>query len=498
MPRLSQLRRLVRASAVLMLAPSAIATEPSLLENEYVRGAVNPQRGGSVTGMLYKKAIRFPFIAGGKSLALSAVPMTVAPGSGLRTVVLSTSLAALAQWLSFQRTLSTGEAESGVSTRDVLCNDSGRELTVRIGTASRQKTEPWRLTDRSWIGDSSQSLERHVPGAGQDAPRLHISKSPFLWRQVEQYGTGFLYRVQGVQAAVDLTARFPAEEGNPVEVAWRSDALTVPAHGSARIESTVWIDKGGGALDQRNAFRPVLVRSDIAAAGRSGEQLAGFATVVSPVARRVRVVVTQSDGGKAGREVARADVQLVPCKVARVPITCTPSRKAGLAVRTTVLDTAGSTLAEASGYAVIDGAPAGRSQGWETYTSPMPAEHYRGTWEQIGEQMAGNAKRIGGASYVEVRKRNSGRSDADLAFYAKRFPFYAELIAGASKVTGIRPAELTLTSRAAADGAACMDVVFYGPDGPSNAFSKERSNKSSKARAMSKSFPPTARRFTRT
>jgi len=101
-------------------------------------------------------------------------------------------------------------------------------------------------------------------------------------------------------------------------------------------------------------------------------------------------------------------------------------------------------------------------------------------------------------SYVEVRKRNSGRSDADLAFYAKRFPFYAELIAGASKVTGIRPAELTLTSRAAADGAACMDVVFYGPDGPSNAFSKERSNKSSKARAMSKSFPPTARRFTRT
>jgi len=471
MPRYPQLRCLLSAGALLLAAASAIAAEPLLLENEYVRVAIDPRQGGAVTDMLYKNVLRFPLIAErGAGVAGSGVLFAPAIELGGKPLTISgmkvehraaraiTLLASPVEGLSFERTLSTGAAESGFSIRDQVRNDTGGAISVRIGTASRQRPEPWRLTQRSWIGDSSQAVAPPVPP-------LRIPSGPFFWRQIEQYGTGFLYRVERVAAPVELSQPLPGG------VTWRSEPVTIPAHGKVTFASTVWIDEGGGAPDQRNAAGPVLVRSDVAAAGRSGEPLIGFATVVSPVARRARVVVTES-----GREIARADLQLVPGKVERVPFTCTPARAGDLAVRTTVLDAGGVKLADAEGHSAIDGAPAGRPQVWEMYTARMPEEHYRGSWREIGEQMAANGKRIGGASHVEVRRRNAGVSDADLSFYAKRFPFYTEMLAGASKVSGIRPAEMVLANRALEDRAACMDVAFFGPDGPINAFSKERSN----------------------
>ena len=500
---------LVRAVVLIFMVAPAGATRPMFLENECVRIDVDPTHGGAVTGMLYKKGIRFQFIAdrgagvagsgllfvpviktGGKSFTLAGVPMRVEAGSGSSSFTLSASLAGLAPGLSLERMFRTSERESGFSVQEVLRNDSGRDIEVRLGAVSRQKSEPWRLTGRFWIGDAGQVLDGRLGGAGKDGLRMTVSGNRFFWRQVEQYGTGFLYRLGDVKAGINLAASSLAEPGHPLEVTWEAEPVIVPGHGRVTVRSTVLIDEGGGAPDQRNAFAPVLVRSDMAAAGRSGEPMTGFATVVSPVARRARVVVTQSQNdGSARREVVRADVQLVPGRTARIPVTLTPRGKAGLCVRSTVLDASGSKLADAEVCPVIDGVPAARSGTWNRYTSRMPEEHYAGTWQEIGEQLVRNTRRIGWPTSVEVSRGQARMSGSELSFYAKHFPFYSELLAGAAKAAGLRVSEVALMNHALAERSACMDVAFYGPDGPINAFSKERGEETFKGLGYIKVLP---------
>ena len=483
----------VRILIVSMAATSGIATEPLLLENEYIRITIDPLRGAAVTSLLYKRALTFPLIASkGAGIAgtgalfapvleiggASMTPSTVARLSGTA----ATFSGVLAPGLFFERHLRLGPHESGFSITDVVRNDTGRNAIIRIGTSSRQQSEPWRLTDRSWIGDSARTLD----GASGAPSNLQVSSGPFFWRQIEEYGTGFLYQVRPVGTPLDLDAKFPVKPGEPAQVTWKSAALTVPAHGARTVESIVSIDEGGGPPDQRNVPEGMMLRSDIARAGRSGQPLAGFATVVSSTARRVQLVASEV----SGRELARADLTLEPGKVARMPVTVTPAAKGDLAIRVLAVNEEGRQIGSVTAHTSIDGGSADQSSDvWKTYTSQAPEEYYRGTWMEIGEQMAHNEKRIGAPSSLDVTKRKGPSSGEQLAFYAKRFPFYSDLMAGVAKATGAAPTDLALADRAARDGAACMDIAFYGPDGPINAFSKERSGTSFKGLGYVKVVP---------
>src|SRR5581483_5837960 len=265
-----------------------------------------------------------------------------------------------------------------------------------------------------------------------------------------------------------------------VRFTWKTRTLSLPAQGSIVVKADVLIDEGGGAPDQQNAFSAVLARSDAALAGHSGQPLTAFATVVSLEPSEVRVTVS------ADRELTHADLHLQPGKVARVPVLLTPSAKGDVPIRVAVTEH-GREIGLATSHTIIDGDSS--NEIWKTYSSRMPEESYRGSWQAIGEQLAHNAGHIGAPSSVRISTRPEPGSTADLSFYRKRFPYYTELVTGAAKAARANPARLIFEDRAAQGKEACMDIAFYGPDGPINAFSKERSGTSYKGLGYIKVVP---------
>lgn len=487
--------RCLRLGGLVLLAASAIATETVVLENAYVAVTVDPLDGGAVSRIVYHKAVRFPFIAdkgagvaGSGALFAPVIERDSSAAGRLamqvtrqdaRSVTLSAPLADVAAGLSLERCLRMGAEQSGFSIEDVIRNESAGDISVRVGALSRQQAESWRLADRTWIGDRTTSIERHTPAQKAPTARVESAAGPFFWRQVGPYGTGFLYRVESVKAPIELSEDILPAQGNPVQVVWKTSVLKVPAHGSVAIKALVAVDEGGGPPDRENFSAPVLARSDAALAGHSGEPLIAFATVVSPEPRNVRVTLT------ADRELAHADLRLVPGKVARVPVRFTPSAKGDLAIRVAVTEN-GREIAADTSHTVIDGDA--RNEIWKTYSSKMPEETYRGSWEAIGEGLAHNADHIGAPSSVRITTRKDAAA-GDLSFYQKRFPYYTELVAGAAKVARVNPGRMVLEDRGLIDKSACMDIAFYGPDGPINAFSKERSSASFKGLGYIKVVP---------
>ena len=478
--------RLISGLGCLALAATgATGAEPLRLENTELRVTVDPRQGGAVTEIFYKRAMTFPLIADkGAGVAGSgclfapvvAVAGRTADWADARVVAASASSLSLtapggAPGLTWQRTFRLAAQECGWAMEDVLRNDSDQTIAVEVGASSVQRAENWRLADRTWIGNGREVLTLAEAKKFPRPAGVSLAGSRLFWRQIEQYGTGFLYRVPVLPAAATMTADVRRGPGNAVQTAWRSGVTNVPAHGTLMLAARIDVDEGGGPPDGGEVFAPVLVRSDLAAAGRSGQPLLGFATVVSPRARRVRVAVATD------RELTHSDLELVPGKVARIPVTVVPAAKGELAVRVTVTE-GGQPLGGAESRSVIDGT-AGDAV-WRTYSGRMPEEYYRGTWTEIGAQLARDHHRLIGSNTIEIRVGDASAPENGLRFYRKHFPYYAELLTGMAPVVGAAPTRLFLSERAGGDRMACMDVACYGPDGPINAFSKERGSTSFK------------------
>jgi hypothetical protein len=480
------------AGALLFLAASAVATDPLRIQNAYVSVLVDPLQGGAVTSIVYRKAISFPFIAGkGAGVAGAGalfVPLVEREGVAperlamrvTRRGVRDITLSGRAAGLSLTRRLHMAAEQSGFTIEDQIRNDSTQNVIVRLGATSLQQQESWRWAERSWIGNQSETIERHIPVKDGDHSHLEASTGSLFWRQIGQYGTGLLYRVQSLQTPAGVDQEVLPAAGNPVRFTWKTRTLSVPAQGNIVVKADVLVDEGGGAPDQQNAFSAVLARSDAALAGHSGEALTAFATVVSPEPRDLRVTVS------ADRELTHADLHLQPGKVARVPVLFTPSAKGDLPIRVAITEY-GREIAVAASHTVIDG-DAG-NEIWKTYSSRMPEESYRGSWRTIGEELAQNAGHIGAPSSVQIATRSESGAAPDLSFYRKRFPYYTEMVTGAAKVAHATPERLVFEDRAAHGKEACMDIAFYGPDGPINAFSKERSSASYKGLGYIKVVP---------
>lgn len=484
---------------MLLATNSDLSGAPALkLENAWLSATVTPAAGGAIRRLHYRNAFTFPLIAGrgagvagcGRLFAprieVNGVP---ADWSDVRVehadageIVLSASFPAIAPKLGWRRRMSLEPDGTEIAIDEELRNAGDRPVPVRIGGASRQEAEPWRDTDRSWIGNATACEPQHVPVTRQatnsvsfergtlpdlSPDRVEISGRRLFWRQIEQYGTGVLYRLDLPEAGTMTSVDLP-EPGSPREVTWRSPEMLVPAHGSLRWHAVVSVDEGGGKPDQDNAFAPVLARSDFAAAGRTGEQLIGFATVVSPRPRKVRVTVLTD------HELAAADFSLVPGKVARLPVAFKPGSKGELPVQVTVSE-AGRTIASATSQVLIDGSP--DNPVWRRFTRRMPEDHYQGTWEQIGAEIVKNPHPIGAPTSFAFAVAGPGASAADYAFQSSHFPFVASMIEGAAHALGVPPSRIAIVQRSEPDPAPasfCMDVACYGPDGPINAFSKER------------------------
>jgi len=461
----------------------AAGTAALRLENAVMRVEVDAPAGGAVTALVLKRAQVFPLIVGrGAGVAgcgLLFAPRLEVGGSSPRrwrmTAVGSEggelALAGVpAAGLKWERRIGLAPGESRMTFRDLLRNESARVLTLRLGVACRQDGAPWRLTDRSWIGSlrtakalATSSLA--VPGQPVPPHRARVSAASFFWRQIGQYGTGLLYRFRAPVRGVGVAAILPGPD-RALEVGWRSRPLRLRPGACVAWDSEVLLDEGGGPVDPAGAFGPVLVRADFAAAGRRGQPLTGFATVVSPQRRSVAVTVS-------GRQVlARREFDLGPGQVARLPVVYTPRIGGTVRLRVAVTDR-GRPVGTAQCAILVDGSV--RQRTWRTFVAPMPEEHYRGSWEEIGAQIARARRRIGGPTSLDITRGEITAPDNDVPFYRRHLPYYARLLEGMAPVLGAAPSELGLVKRGQRDlPVACMDVACYGPDGPINAFSKER------------------------
>lgn len=455
--------KLAAALGLALLAGGKAKVE--VLENDYVKVSVDPSRGGAVTSMVYKKATTFPFIAdkGAGVAGLGAFfPVPVADGATLALkadplkkekdeVVLRLS-ASPKGGPAVERLIRLGKNESGFRITDTV-KGAG---TARLGSSSRQDPQPWRMNARNWFGDAQTCQWKFTPYNAGDQATLEAKSGTFFWRHVGQYGVGFLYRSDG---AATLTHTLPKDNGCAVEFAWQTAELPLPA----RLESVVLIDEGG----REGSHPPALARGeraivtlDLRAGGAVNEPVPGFATVVSALPFKGKIVV-------AGREIP---VALEPGKAKVHPFDVVPDRKGVFPVEAALVNEKGEKVASASTRAVVEGEGLGGEHGatWATFVRKIPNAVYRGTWADIGAQLAkaGRLKPKGADARASERR----------AFYERHFPYYAELIKGAAGALGAQPEQFVDAGddTSASAPPACMDIFFNGPDGPINAFSKER------------------------
>src|SRR5204862_3566478 len=126
----------------------------------------------------------------------------------------------------------------------------------------------------------------------------------------------------------------------------------------------------------------ILVDADLAEAGTAGAPLRGFAHVIASKTEKVKVIVSQL--GPSERAVVSSEMTLQPGKERSIPFTLIPDAKGSLEIEVAAFDAAGHKLVSSRATAAID-QPGTR---WDLFNQRMPEETYRGTWQQIGEQMA--------------------------------------------------------------------------------------------------------------
>ena len=503
------------------------AAPAAVLENDHARVTIDPAHGGAVTRMDHKHAPSVPLIrdrgaglagegrffagvlaVGEKRLDLRNVKMQIPGGASARRVELAADLSALHPRLSIRRTLAMDANESGLRIVDTYRNAAtagAAAISLRVGAASRFDGHPWNRTLRCWVGDRRRGHWLFTPYGRGNVTKLPAASKEMYWRILGQYGTGLVYLPVAPAAPVEMVHRLPKEKGHPAEFDWLAAPVDVPAGGQVSVRSAVLIDTGGrpseGAASLLGADR-VIVHADLPSAGRRGRPMDCFVTVTSPTPRRVRVVVTEhyvllNWGGEKDRtkpkEATSFELDLRPGVGAERHFRHRPAHVGLVYLRCEVRDLAGAVLGAASPRAVIDGkkTTSGEfAQTWKYYTQRLEEVHLRGTWEEIGRQMA-RRKLIRPARHAGGAKR--------LAFHDKAFPFYGRLLRGAAAELKTHAAKLAAMGdspgRPAPPAAACMGLLVHGPDGPIHLYSKERSGSSRRGMGYVKVVPDAGHRY---
>lgn len=495
-----------------MMATSVLNGGPVVLENVDVRIEIDAAGGGAITRMVHKKATTFGFIAErGAQVAASGrffVPVIEAGGklhvldgaafsvSRERTeqeqrVILRAALDEVLPGLSLERVVTVWPVESGLHITDTYRLAAGSQ-TLRVGTASRAAGEKWMLTQRSWFGDSRQDWSRFAPLAADAVDEPTIQTPDVYWRTINQYGVGMLYRVRSPQGPCSLKHRLGKAEGFPCDFQWLSAPVELTAGKEVKVDGAIMVDEGGraGATPaQRATGHRFLLTLDVPQAGRSGQLADCYATAVAVIPRKFTLTLSarrRNIDWKEGHDepfgpLATTKELSIEEGLAGVHHFEAMPKGPGLyVIRVEAREPDGQLLAEPiEAQMVVDGqalkgdSPYGKV--WSHWTRRLPEVILRGTWEEIGAQLAGQ------------NLLNDALRDAPgerIAYYEKHFPYYARLLRGAAKARGVpvgtlraqaapKPAPPNVIS-SAGEATACMDLLVNGPDGPIQFFSKER------------------------
>lgn len=446
-----------RLIATLLFSSWGVALDPLVLENPYLRVTVDSAHG-SVSSLVYKQAISFPYIAAkgagvaGKGRLFEPVlwigDRRLTPAFTLNSRKSGEIIfTCQTENLKITRILRLDPAGTSINISDEFHNRGRAAEMVRAGGTGSQDRESWSLTSRSW------------------------SRTPGEWRYIGQYGLGLVY-----------TAPPRAElSSSPEGFSWQSPAVKLAPSSTVSFDSSVQILEGGSG--RAEAFADgLLADADFAEAGSLNRPVRGFARLISSRSRQVQLVVSQL--GSSERQIITLPASLQPGKEFVAPFTVVPAATGPLEIEVAALDGSGRKMVSTRGRAAIEQpGPA-----WDLYTRAMPEEIYSGSWEHIGKQVAGNLHRIGAPTSLQLAKRKDSHP-SQFSFYEKRFPFYADMLRGAAKEMHTEPERIARLLPEAPGGEACMNIAFNGPDGPLNAFSKERSGPGVKGLGYQKVTP---------
>lgn len=471
MPFPRSLLALMLIAVPLEVASGTPAGDATALENDLVRIVVDPSKGGAISSMVYKKATTFPAIedkgaglAGrGAYFAVSGEPaLRLRPAAAPGRIILEGSPE---PGLTVERTIMMAPGESGFRIADQYRSERDRTWTIQGG--SLQQAEPWRAVARSWYGDEKTvSALDHVSGA--TVSKQFQSGGPGIyWRMVGPHGVGFLFQATAPSPA-RIEVRQLKDPGIPILFEWKSGGIRMAAGQALTVESSVLIDEGGREPRDRTG-----VSLDLREATKPGETIPGQATVVSETARRLKLILRQGYRKESTlidpKPLGEYDLDLDAGRGRILLFEATPGTKGLYGIEAELRDLQGAVVGRAQALSVVDGEGMLDPYAimWKHHLAALPEESYRGTWSQIGAQLA----KAGRLKPKAADARAAGR----LAFYSKKFPYYAELLKGAAETLHVRPEEFAVTSPVAMTEA-CMNILFTGPDGPLNAFSKERPN----------------------
>jgi hypothetical protein len=272
-------------------------------------------------------------------------------------------------------------------------------------------------------------------------------------------------------------------------ITWQTPEFALAAGARRVIPIRVLLDEGGGegrdAATLANADR-LIATLTVRPGGMPNEWMPGAVDVVSAAPRRVKVAVMQSYGANTARTtLLDRTVALQPGLRTYLPFDIVPPQSGRLTVEALVTDDSGQRLGSASASTLIDGSTTtGEDQKvWTAYAAKLPEFIYEGTWEEIGAKMNADRRVLDKKEAKQLQEaRLTGAEEKErvakaLAFYARKFPFYARLLKGAAgdNTNALRRFVQSDALTPALERRACLDIFFNGPDGPINAFSKERS-----------------------
>ena len=499
------------ASMVALCIIAARAAET--LENNLVGVTIDAAHGGVVTAMTCRKATTFPLIVdkgagiagtgrffvpqlwiGDSRIDLASVAMAPATSSPPTSVALTATLPVKDGAITWVRTFSMDADESGFRVSDTFRN-GGPEVVVRLGGRSEQQAEPWRKNLRCWVGDAGQSFFSVAPAHAGQALEFTANGPDIFWRALGQYGVGFLAVTRSPAAGVRAMHHLPAAKDKPARFSWASPAQTLAKGATLAVTRAVLIDEGGRRANNPSAMitsNRTIAMVDVRAAGLPGEALPGAVTVVTARPTGVHITVTQYrmvDGKRADvKTLAEIKETLKPGRAVFRHIDVLPRAEGPLYVEAVVKDTAGRTITTATAETLVlgDSIPASNAAR-RFHERKLPEQLFKGTWEEIGRRAISGQPAA--AATDEMRRR--------LAFYEKHFPIYVRMLKGAAAALKVAPERLAglPPTVEAPSGTACMNVFFNGPDGPINAYSKERRGVGYGGLKYAKVLPDTGHRF---
>lgn len=475
-----------------IMSPDASAEEFSL-RNKHVTMEINPDTGG-VVRVVYNEGYTDPRVEnlgagiagegnlfvplvtiGGKPFAVSEIEVKLADKTEKSAIMKSMYRPDNGE-LEWKRSIRLEDGVSGFHIDDEYVWRGDAPVEIEIGVRSRIDPRDWRRSIRTWAGGADESVSLVSRAEAGVARREKITRDRVFWRVIGQYGVGFCYA--GDLPGGEVTIHLPPEDGQPLVANWTSAPVKMEVGQPLKLSAFVLVDDGGRqthnphnmALNNRT-----FVTVDARRCAETGESIPCAATLLSAEAMTGVVEFERTeiapDGGERVLSIEKAEFSLEPGRGKMFLFRSAQNANGKMIVRAVMRDEEGRELSRDEALVIVGQPHEDDAEGlriWRQFQDKIPTVEYKGSWEDIARRRSPNPAQ---GEPTEYQRKVWDYID-------NNYPVAARYYKAAAAVKNSEPSAFmpAVPQPAAADDEeACMDIFFSGPDGPLNAFSKERS-----------------------